>query len=184
MTTDRRDKADSPFGNWIRHHDGLDSIRERIGVTDSDYWIHRYRAHTDRVGERAVDTIMCVEVKTYLKDVPFSQRDTLVLVDQLLRKATSRPGNGGRRYVTLNGLRVGEKRRTRCFGVHLLQLSGDRPDNSEKILWDRCYLTEDLLVEVLRFDRDPDHPMRMMEVRRHHRSQRAKNIDLNFSPAA
>lgn len=176
MTTIRRDSSDSPFGNWIRHHPGLDSIHERLCVTDSDYWIHRYRAHKDKVGERAVDSIMLVEVKTNLRDTPFAQRDTLQMINQLLRMVCVKP-DGRRRFVTLHG-QPGEIRRVRCFGVHLLQLSGTRPDNSDKILWDRLYLTEDLLVEVLKFDRDPDHPMRQMELRRHHVNRSARNLTL------
>ena len=174
MTTIRRDDGDTPFGDWIRRHPGLDSIRERLSITDSDYWIHRYRAHTDIVGSRAVDSIMLVEVKTNLRDIPFAQRDTLQLVDQLLRQVCYRK-DGRRRYVTLKGS-PGETRRVRCYGVHLLQLSSTRPDNSETILWDRQFLTEDLLVEVLRCDRDPDHPMLITELRRHHTSRRSENL--------
>lgn len=177
MTTSRRDGLDSPFGQWIRHHPGLDSIQERLSVSDSDYWIHRYRAHTDKVGERAVDSIMLVELKTYMRDLPPAQRDTLHLVNQLLRRASVGPG-GRRRHLTLDGIRHGEKRRVRCFGVHVLQLSGDRPDRSDVILWDGKYLTEDLLVEILVFDRDPDNPMRYGELRRHHTSKTAQNLSL------
>jgi hypothetical protein len=181
VTIARRDESDTPFGDWIRHHPGLDSIRERLCVTDSDYWIHRYRAHTDKVGERAVDSIMLVEVKTNLRDVPFPQRDTLILVNQLLRRASKRP-DSRRRHVVLKGLQPGETRHVRCYGVHLLQLSGTRPNNSEVILWDRQYLTEELLVEILRFDRDPDHPMKPIELRRHHTNRRVSNLVL-FPPA-
>lgn len=179
MTSPRRDGFDTPFGNWIRNHPGLDSIQERLSVSDSDYWIHRYRAHSDKVGERAVDSIMLVELKTHLADVPFAQRDTLHLVNQLLRRAAVGPG-GRRRHVVLNGSRHGEKRRVRCYGVHVLQLSGSRPDQSQHILWDGKYLTEDLLVEVLKFERDPDHPMRPVDLRRHHTSEKAKNLTLGL----
>lgn len=178
MTISRRDKnEETPFGAWIREHPGLDSIRERLCVTDSDYWIHRYRAHTDKVGERAVDSIMLVEVKTNLREVPFAQRDTLLLVNELLRMVCVRP-DGRRRYVTLRGSNPGETRRVRCYGVHLLQLGGTRPDDGGVILWDRQYLTEDLLVEILRFDRDPDHPMKSVDLRRHHTTRRAANLVL------
>lgn len=178
MTVLRRDGLDTPFGQWIRHHPGLESIRERLSVSDSDYWIHRYRAHTDKVGERAVDSIMLVELKTHMRDLPYAQRDTLLLVNQLLRMVSARP-DGRRRHVTLKGVRPGEHRRVRCFGVHVLQLSGDRPDSSDVILWDGKYLTEDLLVEVLRFERDPDNPMKATpDLRRHHTSKRAANLVL------
>lgn len=178
MTTARRDGLDTPFGDWIRRHPGLASIQERLSVSDSDYWIHRYRAHTDKVGERAIDSIMLVELKTFMRDLPFAQRDTLALVNQLLRMVSVRP-DGRRRHVILNGLRPGERRKVRCFGVHTLQLSKDRPDNSDVILWDGKYLTEELLVEVLRFERDPDNPMKATpDLRRHHTSPRASNLVL------
>lgn len=177
MTTLRRDGMDTPFGGWIRSHPGLESIRDRISVSDSDYWIHRYRAHTDKIGERAVDSIMLVELKTFMRDLPHAQRDTLHLVNQLLRKATVGPG-GRRRHLTLDGVRLGEKRRVRCFGVHVLQLSSSRPDNSDVILWDGKYMTEDLLVEVLRFERDPDYPMKQVDLRRHHTQEASKNLVL------
>lgn len=177
MTIRRRDDGDSPFGEWIRNHPGLDSIRERLCVTDSDYWIHRYRAHTDRNGARAVDQLMLVELKTNMRDVPFAQRDTLVLVNQLLRRASKR-SDGRRGHVELKGIMPGETRWARCFGVHLLQLSSTRPDNSDVILWDRRYLTEELLIEILRFDRDPDFPMKPLGLRRHHINRRATNLTL------
>jgi hypothetical protein len=177
VTILRRDDGDTPFGDWIRRHPGLDSIRERLCVTDSDYWIHRYRAHADRIGWRAVDLIMLVEVKTWARGVPFAQRDTLSLVHELLRRAGKRP-DSRRGFVKVEGVpRPGEVRHVRCYGVHVLQLSGARPDNSESILWDGKVLNEDLLVQVLRFDRDPDSPMKGERLRRHHKQPpRAANL--------
>ena len=177
MTTARRDNSDTPFGDWIRRHPALDSIRDRIAVTDSDYWIHRYRAHSDKVGERAVDSIMLLEVKTNQRDIPLAQRDTLVLVNQLLRRTGKRPDKR-RRHVMLKGIQPGELRRVRCYGVHLLQLSSDRPDNSAVIFWDRRVINEQILVEVLRFDRDPDHPTKQIQLRRHHTSKKSANLVL------
>src|SRR5690606_21636994 len=156
MTTRRRDGNDTPLSDWIRSHPELDSIKERLCVTDSDYWIHQYRAHRDRSPSRMVDNIMLVEAKEHMKEVEFAQRDTLFLVDQLLRRASV--VNGRRRHVTLRSIRPGEMRRVRCFGVHTLRLSNNRPDNSDVILWDHHRIDEQTLVELLRFFRDPDHP--------------------------
>src|SRR5690606_24918959 len=136
---------DSPFGAWIRSNPDLDSIRARLSVSDCDYWIHQYRAHHDRCGIRAVDSIMLVELKTWRADVRFAQRDTLHLVDQLLRMSTTR-ADGRRRTVRTNGLATGEQRIVRCFGVHTLRLSSDRPDRSEEIYWDGHRITEEMLV--------------------------------------
>jgi len=167
MTAQRRDGAGEPFGEWIRAHPALDSIRERLSVTDSDYWIHQYRAHRDRVGRRAIDSVMLVEVKAFSKEIGYAQRDTLHLVSQLLRIASVRP-DGRRRTIRLNGTRTGERRVVRCFGVHCLQMTSDRPDTSNLMLWDGKVIDCETLVEVLRFDRDPDSPRMILSLRRHH----------------
>lgn len=178
MTAVRRDSSEeTPFGKWIRNHPGLDSIRERLSITDSDYWIHQYRAHRDKVGSRAVDSIMLLEVKTHSRDLPMAQRDTLYLTNQLLRIACQR-SNGRRKYIRVRSSRVGETRVVRCFGVHQLILSSSDPANSATILWDGRVITGDMLVETLRFDRDPDDPSKQLTYRRHHTSLRARVMQL------
>lgn len=72
MTTARRDGNETPFSEWIRAEARLDSIRERLYVTDADYWIHQYRAHRDRVGERMIDSVMLVELKTFSAGLPWN----------------------------------------------------------------------------------------------------------------
>lgn len=176
MTTVRRDGADSPFSAWVREHPELESRGNKISVTDSDLWCHRYSLRDERKRSAAtdirdaVDSIMLVEVKTFRREVPFAQRDTLTVVDALLRMACSRK-DGRRKHVSIEDGRLGNRRNrvVRCFGVHLLELSGDRPDNSDSIVWDnRAFLTEEFLVELLRFDRDPDNPRVTLDTRRHH----------------
>jgi len=167
MTAKRRDGDESPFSRWIRAHPDLDSIKERLSVSDCDYWIHQYRAHRDRVGSRAVDSIMLVELKTWCADVGYAQRDTLHLVHQLLRLSSVRP-DGRRRHVRLNGPIAGERRIVRCFGVHTLRLSADRPDRSPLMFWDGRVIDERTLVELLSFVRDPDSPMKFLSTQRRH----------------
>jgi hypothetical protein len=168
MTAIRRDGSDTPFSAWLRAHPALDSIKERLSVSDCDYWIHQYRAHRDRVGSRAVDSIMLVELKTFCADVGYAQRDTLHLVHQLLRHASVRP-DGRRRTLRLDGQKAGERRIVRCFGVHTLRISSDRPDRSSLMYWDGRVIDEQTLVEILSFLRDPDAPMRSLSTeRRHH----------------
>jgi hypothetical protein len=168
MTSKRRDGNESPFSQWIRAHPGLDSITERLSVTDCDFWIHQYRAHHDKCGARAVDSIMLVELKTFCADVSYAQRDTFDLVHQLLRKSCVAK-DGKRRFVRLRSQRVGERRVVRCFGVHTLILESDRPDRSSIMYWDGRLINEDVLVELLVFARDPDYPMRFLSTdRRHH----------------
>jgi hypothetical protein len=177
MTTARRDGKDTPFSAWVRQHPELESKGNKLSVTDSDLWCHRYslrdergRTHASDIRD-AVDHIMLVEIKTFFAEQSYAQRDTLTVVDALLRLACVGPG-GRRRPVKIKDGRL-ENRATRivrCLGVHLLELSGDRPDSSEKILWDKRYfLHEEHLIELLRFERDPDSPTRLLETRRHHR---------------
>jgi hypothetical protein len=164
MTTGRRDGLDTPFGKWIRNHPGLDSIKERLSIQDQDYWIHQYRAHHDRIGARAVDSIMLIEVKTFGRGEPFAQRDTLTVIDRLLRF------NGNKPYRSYRKVTAGyEKRIVRCFGCVTLIMSGDSPENSEWMLWRGIRIDVDLLVKLLRFEHDPHCPSkRLPEPRRHH----------------
>lgn len=113
---------------------------------------------------------MLVEVKTHAKELPYAQRDTLTVVDSLLRMSCTR-ADGRRKHVRIDDARLAARRTriVRCFGVHLLVLSGARPDEHGcEIRWDRAFLHEDALLELLRFERDPDAPARMLDTRRHH----------------
>jgi hypothetical protein len=172
MTVGRADGAGTPFGAWLREHPELEARSNDLSATDSDMWLHKYRLRDEADNKHlAVDHLMLVEVKCFQKDVPYSQADTLGVIDLLLRKATVK---NGRRWPTKipdrRSGRPGATRSVRWLGVHVLQLSGDRPDNSTHILWDgHCHLYEEALVEVLRFDRDPDDPRSPLNTRRHHR---------------
>lgn len=186
MTAIRRDGNETPFDSWIRNHPELDSRTESIGVTDSDKWIHKYRIRNESGRqEHGIDHLMLIEVKTHSKDVPFSQRDTLDVIDQLCRKSSVR--DNGRRYsVAIRDRRAGRSgmiRSVRWLGAHVLRMSGDRPDNSQIVLWDMRDVTEKELIEILRFDRDPDHIEKFLDTRRHHRRPfKEQHLDM-FSAA-
>ncbi len=176
MTIIRRDSMDSPFNAWIRAQQGLDSGEFQISVTDSDLWVHRYAKRNERASQgvatdirKIQDHIMLVEIKAFCRKVPYAQRDTLNVVNELLRLATVT--NNKRRAVKIPDRRTpGASRFVRCFGVHYLELSADRPDNSDQIIWDqKAEISEERLVEILRFDYDPDYPSKLMDTRRHHR---------------
>jgi hypothetical protein len=113
---------------------------------------------------------MLVEVKCFLADVPYSQADTLGVINLILRKATVRDGR--RMPIEVADLRtgrIGVTRHVRWMGAHILQLSAESPEKSAVILWDGKYrMLESTLVEVLKFDRDPDFPRRKLDTRRHH----------------
>ena len=172
MTTERRDKThQTPFGRWLQEHPELDSCRLNLSVTDSDMWVHKYKLRDEKgVARRGIDCLMSLEIKCFEKDVPYAQRDTLNVVDDLIRRCSTKRD---RRYpIKLNDRRSdrpGVYRFVRWFGVHVLQLSQDRPDNSEQILWDGKEITEAMLIEMLKFERDPDHPQKALDTRRHHK---------------
>jgi hypothetical protein len=169
MTIFRRDgQHATAFHEWIRTVPELDSRMFQISVTDSDIWVHRYSTRNERGPvERLLDNLMLVELKIFYRSLPFGQRDTLDVVDKLLRKASIH--NNRRRLVKIDDARhPGCHRFVKCFGVHVLQLSHDRPDSSAEILWDMHQVTEAALIDLFRFERDPDHPSRMLDTRRHH----------------
>ncbi len=191
MTAIRRDSMDSPFNAWIREQTQLDSVEFKISVTDSDLWVHRYserneKRRADSSDVRQIqDHIMLIEVKSFCRKVPFAQRDTLNVIDGILRKATVI--NGKRRSVQIpDTRRPGANRYVRWLGVHILELDNDRPDNSGLIIWDhKVQLSEQRLIEILRFDYDADYPSRLMDTRRHHIVQPKRiigGLPLELSP--
>jgi hypothetical protein len=137
--------------------------------------VHKFSVRDERDQSeitRIVDQIMLIEVKTFGAIEPFAQNDTHRVVDAILRKATV-TNQQRRRVIVIPDTRPGRiraKRHVRWFGVHLLQLSSDRPDTSDRIIWDgRWSLKLATLIEVIRFDRDPDNPRKLLDTRRHHR---------------
>lgn len=183
MTIARRDNSEeTPFGRWIRNHPRLDSIKERLSIHDQDYWIHQYRAHHDRVGSRAIDSIMLLEAKTFGKNQSFAQRDTLSIVDRLLRYNGDKLFRSYRRVI----LSCGERRIVRCFGRIIFIMSGDEPNNSDEMLWQGIKINTELLVKLLRFEHDPHCPSRRLpEPRRHHLSSEIqRHPSFPFSEAA
>ena len=177
MTIGRRDPTFQPlFNQWLQRQPSLDSIRNCIAVTDCDLIIHQYSNRTEKIRfeyeisqdhSKCVDHIMIVEIKTFLAQAPKSQRDTLYLMDALLREAGNKQGR--RRFVEVNDRRMnGFIRYVRCYGAHVLTLSGACPDSSDAMWWDNQPVDQAILLELLRFDRDPDYPLRTMDTRRHH----------------
>lgn len=171
MTATRRDPShETPFGQWLKSEDDLDSIDWQLSITDADFWVHRYSVPDGARGTRAVDHLMLVEVKTFNAVPAFAQKDTLSLIEGMMRQLSVRRGR--RRIVRMRDTRPrrqGKTRAVRLMGVHYLTLSGSRPDNSTSIKWDNKPIDIAHLKELLRFERDPDHPQFMLDTRRHHR---------------
>ena|ERR1700741_4113111 len=170
MTTPRRDNLDTPYFDWVRKENLLDSTDYRLSVTDNDHWIHQFSKREERHGRLyPFDSLMLVEVKTFNATVPFAQRDTLEVVGFLLRRASV--WNGRRHMVRVKDRRpgrLGSWRDIMCYGKHILRMSEDRPDRSKSLHWDDRPISVPELIEIYQFKRDPDNPSRMIDLRRHH----------------
>ena len=118
---------------------------------DTDYWIHQYRAHTDKIGERKIDSIMSVELKTFERDMPFAQRDTLRLVSAIHRETCCFKTGRTRTFRLDMGSDI---RIARMYGYFVLRLEGDEPGGGW-IEWNGRQIDQDTLVDVLRFRIDP-----------------------------
>lgn len=128
LTKPRLFGPEEPFRRWMRTR-LLDSKRG-LSVTDLDAVLFHY-----------LDGRLClVEAKSGLADVPFSQQDTLSVLDQLLRlgAATGEPVQTarGKRRVVYEGLRV-------------VRFSGTCPDDSQVVLLDGRPVSPEELIEVL-----------------------------------
>jgi hypothetical protein len=177
MTIARRNATfQPPFNQWLQRQADLDSRNYRMAVADNDLLIHKYSSRIGKVryeyemttdNRDCIDHLMQVEVKAFMSELTNSQEDSLYLLDAVLRAACAK--NGRRRYIEIPDRRMPSFiRHVRCYGVHVLTLSGADPDTSDQMFWDETPITQHQLIEILRFDRDPDSPMRMMDTRIHH----------------
>lgn len=181
MTTRRRDASESAFSAWLRAQPKLDSCLARMSIQDVDYWIHRYRDSRDRRGDRGVDHLMLVEVKTNGRDVDFAQRDTLGLVRSLLEDAFV--FQNGERVRTRKLLIHGYPREVKFYGYFCLQLSHESPDDSDWMRWHGRRIERADLIDILDFVIHP-RTLRPLSDRRHQApGARQEHEDL-FSPSA
>jgi hypothetical protein len=165
------------FGRWIRNNPSLES-RSGYCVVDQDYWVHRFKTYAGK----EFQCLMLVEIKTMGADLTPAQTDTLHIINQFLRNRRQTPtkelrfqaGNFVNAYSTMNGRRV----QVRAYGMHVLRFSGLGPQDSEWITWDRSEIDVDTLTKVLRFDLDPDDISKPLDLRSHHASATARNLDL------
>jgi hypothetical protein len=158
------------FGRWIRNNPELDSGKG-FSVVDCDYWIHRFKTFENR----EFQCIMLVEVKTCGADLSMAQRDTLLMVNQIMRNRRQTPTKEKRYEAGDSILRVRSAMMSRdvnakVFGVHKLRFSGLGPDDSDWISWDDKMIDEPTLSQILRFDLDPD-TLNPIDLRSHHRKE-------------
>lgn len=165
MTKPRFDGGDSPFGDWLRKQPFLSS--QHFVASDVDWMMHRYRPEVDRQGTREINYMMFLETKTYCAELSKSQHETLWFHHQLLNKR--------RRLALVGGA---NRRAVWHFGVSLLTMEGDHPTDGE-LFWgrfafdgsiSRVPICERQLIQLLRFDIEPNH-LRSMNARRHHKTQ-------------
>jgi len=181
----RNTTAESAFERWVR---GESQLASSGGIVryDLDVLLHRYMVADDLKSSREVQAMMFIEVKTYSANLTEAQRDTLGLLNQVLRNRKPNMHGSPRRQVG-GQLRKAYSHRNRrevtlfAFGGHLLQMSGSCPQDSVWMRWDWTWdLTIQQLIEVMRFERDPDNPENMLDIRRRSQpfSKQLKLLDI------
>jgi hypothetical protein len=166
------------FGRWIRNNPELDS-RAGYCVSDQDYWIHRFKSYQGR----DFQLLMLVEIKTQGMAMTPAQKDTLHVVNQLMRNRRQTPTKelvhqAGSSVVDVHSTMAGKRVKVRAYGMHVLTFSGLGPDDSDWITWDtRHTIDAGTLTAILRFDLDPD-TLKPLDLRNHHRPRQAPLFDL------
>jgi len=173
----KRITAETAFGRWLRKNKLIDS---RLGwsIHDQDYWIHRYKVF----GGREFQLLMGLEIKTRCGKVTECQRDTMHIVNQLIRNRRQTPTKdlrwqAGNTLLKVFSVWLHRRVNLRCYGVHIVQFSGLGPDDSEQIKWDGKVIDINTLTALIRFDLDPD-TLRPIDLRNHHLPKIETNITL------
>lgn len=177
MTRLRAIGKDFAFLEWLRKNEMLDSTRERLSVTDLDIIVHQYPSRESRNPKERRDNMIVLETKSHATgpvDAPFAQVDTLRVFHLLLESKRQSPVRPVRIKVPAPG--GGKETRSVVFwGVHILAMSGDRPDNSGPMWWDKKPepIDQETLQAILRFEVDP-FTLGPIDYRDHHRGESAR----------
>jgi len=168
---------ETDFGRWLRNCEELKSeyghVFYDVDLSPALHLAHTYK--TKKYGKE-LQFLMFVEVKTFGAEPEPAQRDSLIIIDQIMRnrkKTINKKKNFIQVYPTINKVwstRSHKWVRARLFGFHLLQFSDAGPEDSDKILWDRKKISIDQLVKLLKFELDPDS-LRPLDLRIHHRKE-------------
>lgn len=158
---------ETAFGRWIRNNPRLDS-RDGYAVTDQDYWIHYYRTEHGR----QFQLIMGVEIKTMGRDLSNSQKDTLHIINQLMRNRRQTPTKelkhqAGNSPAKVRSLMLGREVFLKAYGMHVLRFSHLGPEDSEWMTWDNKQINAERLTDILAFNLDPD-TLNPIDLRNHH----------------
>lgn len=162
------------FERWMRQESLLDSSTGIVRY-DLDILLHKYMECEDGFGKRDIQALMFIEVKTWGAIPSTSQRDTLHLLDQVLRNRKKNI-HAARNKWNLRGDHVPMATaysiardmdiQLRMYGGHVLTFEKDGPDNSSWIKWDKGHISPSQLVDLLRFRIDPDDPRIRLDIRR------------------
>lgn len=176
------------FGRWLRNNPDLDSVGQGIVIYDIDYIVHKYRSFLIDGKEEFAELIMFVEVKTRYSSLTDEQRDTFLLVNQIIenrRSNNSTKNRGVNKLRQSRGpLRVYSSKkkawvRVYSFGFFTLRFSHTHPFDSDSIYWNKKQITADQLTSILRFDIEPNTLKPMGEyVRKHHKKSDKKQSQL------
>jgi len=163
--------VESDFERWFRNHKDLHSAREGLVRFDLDVLLHKYKTCTDGKGSRDIQCMMFIEVKTYMATPSPAQSDTLYTLNQILRNRRPNIHSTPKWQIKGQMTRVWSKYLNRnttlkLYGGHMLQMDGTFPDNSSMIMWDHQVIDERTLMELLRFERDPDRIEMQLDHRR------------------
>lgn len=161
------------FERWMREESLLDSSSGIVRF-DIDVLLHKYMTVEDGFGRRDIQALMFVEVKTWGAKPTEAQRDTLHLLDQVLRNRrpnihAQRNKYNAKDHVPLAKCVSAMRHREvqlRMFGGHVLVFEREGPDDSSWIRWDKTEVTKDELIDLLAFARDPDDPRLLLDIRR------------------
>lgn len=178
---------ETPFERWIRAQPDLDSVQTGLVRFDLDILLHRYKFLHDGRGSRQVQALMFVEAKSYMAEPSASQRDTLNLLNQVLRNRRQnihqRPGRQIQHTLLSKAYSTVMRQDIDLWlrGGHLLQLEGTRPTPGERLLWDGREIDTSVLKGLFRFEIDADS-LRPIDMRRRYQSWDAPQSEFFVEP--
>lgn len=162
--------------HWFKDWVGRFCAKSKDGlcVSDFDLVFHRFRISKDALGQRDVEHLMVVEVKTENETLGAPQRDTLsaanaifnamIPVDGKPIKVQSRPGF----------IRAGTKKLI-WHGAHLLRVPA-KESTFGPFWWDAKPIESGKLIGVLNFELDARHPYNKLDIERRHKAASVKEL--------
>jgi hypothetical protein len=158
MTTQRRDGKIIPgFGYWVSHNPRLDAKTYGVANMDPDWIWHKWKTHRDKIGDRTIVHIMLIEEKRCSTDLTLPQRDTMYIIDQILRHTKTK------RLRNVHG----ELINCRVWGYFKLKYNSDYLETATEIWWNKKKIDLAILEKILLFELNP-RTLDPRSDRRHH----------------